>query len=99
MPTKHIYRKTLTVNDQTPSHRPPPELYAMDHVPPNRTRAVIAGPILSAFGLTHITQRKLTSTTAPLYFAPGFWFGVGVVSLSIAIVSNLVVSIVRHELT
>jgi hypothetical protein len=64
--------------------------YEADHAPPDKTLAVVEDPTdLAQFPHYRATTR-LTSTTAPLYFAPGGALGVGVVSLSIVLTSDVI---------
>jgi hypothetical protein len=83
----------LTVSDRIPVHKQPPKLYAKRHVLPDRKQAGAGGPDTQLCSAMPCTA-QLTSTTAPLYFAPGLSLGVGVVSLSIVYRVYTVVNIV-----
>jgi hypothetical protein len=72
----------LTASGQIPVHTQPPKLYAKRHVLPDRKQVGAGGPDTQLYFAMPCTA-QLTSTTAPLYFAPGLSLGVGVVSLSI----------------
>jgi hypothetical protein len=83
----------LTAGDRILVHTQPPKLYAKRHVLPDRKQAEAGGPDTQLCSAV-LCHAQLTSTTAPLYFAPGLSLGVGVVSLSIVYRVYAVVNIV-----
>jgi hypothetical protein len=90
----------LTVDDQTLARMPLPMRYAAGRVPPDKTLAVVGDPTQLSSGPALSRNNELTSTTAPLYFAPGGTLGVGVVSLSIVPTSDVInLSVDTRELS